>query len=120
MSAPGSLEEVLIRLEKGLLDARIRKSEEVSRWLAPDFMEFGSSGQVFHREEVVLALRTEAPVSFEASDFVVRLLSDDVALLTYRAVRVGNPASRSLRSSVWKQNGGLWQMVFHHGTGLAE
>jgi hypothetical protein len=53
------------------------------------------------------------------SDFQARLLADDVALVTYRSQRHASgtlPASASLRSSLWKQRDGRWQMFFHQGT----
>ena len=63
-----------------------------------------------------LAGETEREIALR--DFEVEVLAEGVALATYRAVRreVGAEAIESLRSSVWVEREGRWQMVFHQGT----
>jgi hypothetical protein len=106
----------LQELEESLLDPCVRKSERVSQLLAEDFVEFGSSGRVFTREQVVEALRTEPPVRITAAEFAVRSLGPDTALVTYLACRQGEPPVHTRRSSLWRRRSGQWQMVFHEGT----
>jgi hypothetical protein len=113
-------EKLLVRLEKSLLQAPGRKSSELSQLLADDFVEFGCSGRSFTKLEVIQALYTEPAVEFETSDFLVRFLDAHIALLTYVAHRNGSPSSTSLRSSLWKQKDGRWQLVFHQGTPAAQ
>ncbi|MHB1657306.1 MAG: nuclear transport factor 2 family protein [Burkholderiales bacterium] len=120
MNSGRPIEELLTQLEQRLLQPDIRKSEVVSRLLAETFVEFGSSGQVFTKSEVMDALHRESSVHFTASQFHVRLLAPHVALVTYRVFRHSEPALSTLRSSVWKQNEGHWQMVFHQGTPEAD
>ncbi|HWB12625.1 MAG TPA: DUF4440 domain-containing protein, partial [Pirellulales bacterium] len=106
-------------LELTLLRPDVRKSDRVAELLADEFIEFGSSGSVFTKPQVMAALRAEGSVEISASQLKVHLLAPDVALVTYRARCQGEPVVHSLRSSIWKQNQGRWQMVFHQGTHAA-
>jgi len=116
MNAKESVEKLLEDLECQLLVPRARKSELVFELLAEEFVEFGSSGRQFTKAQIVAALQAEAPVQITASELKVQLLSSQVALVTYRAQRHSDPPVHSLRSSIWLQREGQWQMVFHQGT----
>lgn len=116
MHAEDSIERLLERLERQLLEPQARKSGVVSELLAEEFVEFGSSGRQFNRAKIVAALQVEASVQVTASQFKVQLLSPQVALVTYRAQRHSEPPVNTLRSSVWRQREGQWQLVFHQGT----
>lgn len=115
----------LIRsLEEELLQEAVRASpDRVAMLLADNFVEFGRSGAVYRKEEVIRSLAAERsigdPSTLSAYDFVPTTLSDDAVLLTYRSVRKSAGDGKelhSLRSSIWKFTGGRWQMVFHQGT----
>ena len=103
-------------LEELLLDPDIRKSTRLADLLAEEFIEFGSSGRVYTKDDLVALLQAETPVTQTTSDFRVTSLAPDVALLTYRIHRHSQPAMHTLRSSVWRRTRGQWQMVFHPGT----
>jgi hypothetical protein len=114
----------LRRLEEDLLRPDIRGSAvELEGRLAPDFLEVGSSGRVYDRAAIVAHLAVEAdegrsPVA-RIEAFAVRLLAPGVALATYRSVRDGGdggPPAVVLRASIWRLDGGAWQMAFHQGT----
>jgi hypothetical protein len=86
--------------------------ECVEALLAADFSEFGASGRVWTRAAILEELEQCGERSDEVRDVICRRLGDDAALLTYRI-----PAPReSLRSSIWVQRDGRWQMLFHQGT----
>lgn len=110
------------RLEEELFKQTIRGSPEaVSRLLADDFVEFGRSGGVHRKDEVISSLAAEGAGAVEArtaGDFDLKSLADDVVLLTYRSHRLGAGGQEldTLRSSIWKFIEGRWQMVFHQGT----
>jgi hypothetical protein len=116
MSDPSSIEQQLVAWERLLLRSEVRRSAQVSRLLADDFVEFGSSGRIFSKPEIISSLQTEPSVELVASEFAVRRLAADVALLTYRVQRMADPPAISLRSSLWRKHGEHWQMVFHQGT----
>jgi hypothetical protein len=110
---------LLRRLEERLLDLAVRASgEEVAALLADDFVEFGGSGRVFGKQQIVEALRVESPVRRTLADFRARWLAPGVVLVTYRVSRhdADGGAVPSLRSSVWERVEGRWRLVFHQGT----
>ena len=103
-------------LEESLLEPSVRKAERVSELLAEGFTEFGSSGRKFNKAQILAALRAESGVKVTATQFQVELLAPQTALVTYRACRHTEPPVHTLRSSIWQQLHGQWQMVFHQGT----
>ena len=111
-----SLARQLRELEELLLVPDVRKSKRLIELLADDFVEFGSSGRVYSKTDVVAVLQAESPVAQTTSDFKVMSLAPGVALLTYRIRRHSEPPVDSLRCSVWRNSNGQWQMLFHQGT----
>ena len=52
-----SLEERILALERKLLDPDVRaSSQELDRLIADDFVEFGSSGRIWNKRDVLSAL----------------------------------------------------------------
>jgi len=90
--------------------------KEVEELLDAEFVEFGSSGKIHDRASVVSALLLEPPAAWSIANFRARLLSEDVALVTYLASMSGGGSS--LRCSIWRRSRGLWRMAFHQGTPL--
>jgi hypothetical protein len=98
----------------------------IDRLLADDFQEIGSLGDVFGKREALDELAQESRdghhTERKTEDWSVRALSIDVALVTYKVVRLdrGDGSTvASLRSSIWAFRDGRWQMVFHQGTRLS-
>ena len=113
------LPALLEALERRLLAPAVRNSVgEVSALLADEFVEFGSSGAVYTKAEMVAALQMEQSPRADARDFAVRILAPDIALITYRTERRndGAPPKQSRRSSIWRHLDDRWQMIFHQGT----
>jgi hypothetical protein len=54
-----ALEAELKGLEESLLDPDIRKSTQLVELLADEFIEFGSSGRVYTRDDLVAVLHVE-------------------------------------------------------------
>ena len=115
-----SIAPQLRKLEEDLLQPETRKDREaVAALLADDFYEFGSSGRVFSKPEIIQALQTEESSQISIADFRVQSLTSGIALVTYRAVEQGEAGREirtSLRSSVWVMRDEEWQMLFHQGT----
>ena len=82
--------------------------------LAPDFTEHGRSGRIYDREA---SLAVDVPdvieVELPLTDFTVRMISEDIALVTYVSVE---PRGRSNRASLWRQDGSRWLLEFHQGS----
>jgi hypothetical protein len=122
-----SLDELCAHLracEEALLDPAVRRDRgRVSEFLADDFLEFGSSGKVWTREQILDLLATEDYQPPAMEDFNCLLIADGVALVTYRTVRT-NPhtgeRAATLRSSLWTKESGAWRVRFHQGTRTSE
>ena len=110
------IEQHLQELELCLLQPTTRKSERVEELLAEGFIEIGSAGYAHTRPEIIRALQVEPTTRWTASPFKVRLLAPNIALVTFRAHRHSKPPVHSLRSSIWRETNGKWQMLFHQGT----
>jgi len=113
---PESIEADLIRqLEEQLLRPEVRASaDQVAVLLADGFVEFGTSGRIYNKEQMIDLLQQEQGRRDQSStitEFSVRRLAADVILVTYRIVE-----SRTIRSSIWKSTSGRWQMEFHQST----
>jgi hypothetical protein len=112
----------LSELEKRLLNSATGcNASLVTSTLTPDFQEFGTSGLVYVRADIVDALADEPPTTISAEDFDVRVISADAALLTYKSTKTvdGAASVRALRSSLWVRRDGEWRMLFHQGTRIA-
>jgi hypothetical protein len=100
-------------LEQRLLLPTVRASpDEVATLLADEFIEFGSSGRIYDKQQIIPLLQQEqGTTQCTLADFSARRLAVDVVLVTYCVVE-----SRTIRSSIWRSINGRWQMVFHQGT----
>ena len=116
MHSETALAIYLQELEESLLQPSVRTSECVSKLLADEFFEFGSSGRMLTKEQIITSLLMESPVNCTATEFNVKFLAPQIALVTYRVCRHGEPPVFTVRSSIWQQLQGQWQMVFHQGT----
>ncbi|AZE54471.1 hypothetical protein C4K03_2315 [Pseudomonas synxantha] len=110
------LEAHLFALEQELQACTTRSdARRLEQLLADDFVEFGASGAVWgSKAEVVAGLQDEVFSERRMTEFALKMLSANVALVTYRGHRQG--VGDSLRSSVWREEHGQWRMVFHQGT----
>jgi hypothetical protein len=110
----------LRRSEEALLDPEVRRDRiRVGELLADDFVEFGSSGRIWTRDEILDLLGGETPEPIHMADFECDLLAEDVALITYRASRTDGRTGiqfSSLQSSIWTKKGAGWRLRFHQGT----
>jgi hypothetical protein len=117
--SPNELAAHLFHLEQQLLQPSTRRdAAALTSLLAEDFREFGSSGRIYTRQQIIDQLAAESPRHITLSDPFCRQLSEDIALLTYRSTRTIalNVSSHALRSSLWVRRDGRWQMIFHQGT----
>jgi hypothetical protein len=124
MSADPRLDEHLRYLEELMTRPETRRCpEELSRLLAEDFREFGGSGRVFDKRQIIDALRDQPPMDLWLEDFQVVQLAPGIALVSYRGncrFSESGKVSRSLRSSIWRHRDDHWEVVFHQGTPAVE
>lgn len=116
MSESEDLSTIIQQLELSLLDPVTRRSADyLNKHIADEFVEFGASGKIYNKQDVIESLPFEKERKFTVEDFSVEALSQDVVLATYKILGDDITAA-SLRSSIWKRINGEWQMVFHQGT----
>jgi len=116
-----SVLEILRELECELHEPSTRGNRErLVQLLHPSFREFGRSGGVGAREEVIAHLLAEtAPPKIVTQSFAMLELAPSVVLLTYESAHVtaaGSLERHANRASIWLREGSGWQMVFHQGT----
>lgn len=101
------LEEQLLALGAACDRAR------VEALLAAEFREFGGSGRVLSRADVLAEIADAPSREYILCEAACTPLGSQHALLTYRVVVDGR---ESLRSSVWVRRDRGFQMLFHQGT----
>lgn len=115
-----SLAKHILQLETYLLKPEIRQSiEKTGELLADGFIEFCSSGYVWHYNKGESVDEQIQQINWEISDFAINQLSDDCILATYKLIKhneLNENKKYSLRSSIWKCFDGRWKMFFHQGT----
>ncbi len=113
------LREKIRGLAERLLQPEVRNSaEELSELVADDFIEYGSSGNVYHKKDILKILPSEASPEMEITDYHASPLSPQVVLINYKALTTlkdDSAPTRSERSSIWRLTDGRWQIVFHIG-----
>lgn len=109
--APEALVE---ELERELLGPLVRGDiGRTAVLLHPDFMEIGSSGRVWTRDAMMMALEEDPGERTDIEILGADRIGPGAVLLTYRNfARSGT----TLRSSLWVLDGGRWRLRFHQGT----
>jgi len=108
------LKQIIYTLETSLLKPEIRSSaKDLDMLLADDFMEFGSSGEIYDKKIILERLPKDSqtsPVEFSVSDFQVKELSDNIVLATFKTDKILSDKSHivSLRTSKWTKTKNSW------------
>jgi hypothetical protein len=116
LNAPDRLE--LERLEEGLWRAQTRFDMAfMERVLAEDFFEYGRSGRTYLRQDILNVPHDEPKTTFPLPNLSIRLLSPDVAQVTYDSeVEYAGVVEHGRRSSIWSRRDASWVLRFHQGT----
>jgi|RhiMetdeSRZDD1v2_1073273.scaffolds.fasta_scaffold1529563_1 hypothetical protein len=108
------LQDEIREVEEQLVTPSVRASADaLDRLVSDQFVEFGSSGRVYTKREVIALTLAHPSVTVSVTDFQVLSVAPDVALATYRT-------EGSLRSSLWRREGKAWRIVFHQGTPIVD
>jgi hypothetical protein len=84
---------------------------------AEDFVEFGRSGRTNTRQQILNHSSEPIEAVLPLQDFNIRLLTVDVALVTYNsAVTYDGVVEYGRRASIWSRSPTGWQLRFHQGT----
>jgi len=112
----------LQRLEEELLRPEVRRCpEKMAALLADDFLEFGRSGRIYDKANILATAAEQCDGRLSLRQLSAKALAPSVALVTYWSTLCdanGN-ARHSLRSSIWTRTGKGWRLVFHQGTPTA-
>lgn len=116
-SGDESVFHTLRRLEESLYIPGTRFDQEyMEDLLAPDFLEFGSSGRVWTRGQIIRTQHVQIGARLPLPDFGLLMVSTDVALVTYRSEMGLDYADAANRSSIWRRTLEGWKLVFHQAT----
>ena len=88
----------------------------LSELLHDDFGEFGKSGSVYDKQDIVRELPGWEYLDIECGEFNPIELSENVVLLKYQSTLNG---VKTNRSSIWVNENGNWQIIHHQGTECA-
>ncbi len=115
------LEKVIWTLENELQQPEVRKSvERLNDLISDSLVEFGSTGEVFGKKDVLVNLPASPEIRFKMTDFSINILSSDLIQSLYRTEKINaqnGKTTYSLRSSIWRKGSdNKWQMIFHQGT----
>ena len=106
----------LFSLELALLDPAVRHDRQrVDSLLAKDFQEFGASGRIWSRSQILDLLASELARPIAAHELACHTIAEGVALITYRAVSTDpqtSETSATLRSSLWVCVARQWRCDF--------
>ncbi|MGY2743656.1 RNase H family protein [Arthrobacter sp. UYCu723] len=115
--APGtdsSPEAIVEALERELLLPETRADiGRIGVLLHPDFTEIGSSGRIWTRDAMMMALEENPKGPTELELLGADRLGESAILLTYRSY---TRSGTTLRSSLWVHDGAQWRLRFHQGT----
>jgi ribonuclease HI len=107
-------EALVEELERELLGPLVRGDiGRTAVLLHPDFLEIGSSGRVWTRDAMMMALEEDPGERTDIEILGADRIGPAAVLLTYRSfARSGT----TLRSSLWVLDGDRWRLRFHQGT----
>ena len=98
--------------------------------IADDFIEYGSSGLTYSKQDILERLQQEHnphPTIATITDFEIIELSDTLIQSRYKTDKtIDSHTTTSLRSSLWRKEiandadtGNTWRIFFHQGTPIA-
>ena len=129
-SSASPVEQELLKLEREWLDAYIKRDmAAMERIEADDFIITFPNGQMSNKAQQVAALKGPAPAGpppqFHTEETKVRMVGDDVAILTGIFVakyQAGGKevVEKSRYTDVWAKRAGRWQVVSSHLSNLAQ
>ncbi len=85
--------------------------------LDTNYLEFGQSGKIYHRNEIVEYLRNAGDRSIEIIDFRLEKLCKSCCIAKYRCE---NDGKNDFRTSIWIQIDNQWKLKFHQGAPVTQ
>ena len=112
----GMLEKILLQYEYDLFSFKFCNCiANLENRFAEGFIECGISG-IHTRENVIQSLyKITEDRKIDLSDFCVKVLNDDTALVRYKAFFEDNGRISS-HSSIWVKRDNDWKIFYHQAT----
>lgn len=105
--------ETIKNLEIELTELSTRSNiQRLAALIHDDFMEVGCSGKTYNKADILRCLH-ENTNPCQLSNFSFKHLADDCILIHYQSI---SNSSKALRTSIWKKDHDIWQMLHHQGT----
>lgn len=109
--------EQIRTLEESMWDPKIRFNKEyMEDALAIDFFEFGCSGRVYNRAEIIDIEPREFHATLPLKKFKIHSIAENVIQTTYISEVEYDNLQICNRSSIWVKNDDGWKLRFHQGT----
>jgi len=105
------LKELIYKLETDLLKPEVRTSvEKLNELIADDFIEYGSSGLVYNKQNILERLPQGNSSTYRLSDFEFIILSENIVQTRFKTNRVNLDEAKttSLRTSLWRKTNDKW------------
>ena len=111
----------LYKLEIELHQNEVRQDKNrLNELFHESFIEIGRYGKTYHKSEILNSLpRKEISGVIWSQDYNFEVLSNDLALITYKSAMMdedGNLSIYTFRSSLWQKVAGSWRIRFHQWT----
>jgi hypothetical protein len=108
----------LVRLEEAMWQeaTRFDLAFQEARF-AEDFVEFGRSGRIYSREQIIRTNSHRIEAKLPLPDLQMVELDENCVLVTYNsAATYDDIIEYARRSSIWSRTSTGWKMRFHQGT----
>lgn len=114
MGIAGDIKKHIFDLENALLTEEVRESEDkLNQWISDNFVEFGKSGKIYKKPDILESLPKEEFKKITITDFEIISSGKDEISVRYKS---SSEDSITLRSSTWKKEDDDWKITFHQGT----
>jgi hypothetical protein len=113
------LEKIIYELEASLLSQEVRTSvESLDILIADEFIEYGSSGLIYDKKNILERLPKGPSPTYNLYDFQCINLSENIIQSQFKTDKINLDSTKktSLRTSLWRKSGNNWQIFFHQGT----
>ena len=88
----------------------------MNKILSPKVFEFGRSGKIYTRKEIINCPPQEIKIHLPLKDFKIHKITKDIILITYISKVQYKKLDISNRSSLWLKTKTGWKLQFHQGT----
>ena len=113
-----NLRNIILEYEKEFFKKSFCENDQaVSDRLDANYLEFGQSGKIYHRNEIVEYLRNAGDRSIEIIDFRLEKLCKSCCIAKYRCE---NDGKNAFRTSIWIQIDNQWKLKFHQGAPVTQ